>query len=66
MNTKHNTILRGKTMLNEIIVPAIVSLVVTVICNRLLAIHVFKVIDTYVKELFEITKKSIRNAYSSK
>lgn len=53
-------------MLNDIIIPTIVSLVVTFICNRLLAIHVFKVIDTYVKELFEITKKSIRNAYSSK
>lgn len=53
-------------MLNEILIPSIVSLVVTVICNRLLTIHTFKVIDTYVKELFEITKKSIRNAYSSK
>lgn len=53
-------------MLNKIIIPAIVSLVVTIICNRLLAIHTFKVIDTYVKELFEITKKSIRNAYPNK
>lgn len=53
-------------MLNEIIIPMIVSLVVTVICNRLLAIYTFKVIDTYIKELFESTKKSIRNAYSSK
>lgn len=53
-------------MLSEIIIPAIVSLVVTIVCNKLLTIHIFKVIDAYVKELFEITKKSIRNAYSGK
>lgn len=38
-------------------------IVVTVITNRILAIRTFKVIDGYVKDLFEITKESIRNAY---
>ena len=42
-------------MLNEIIIPMIVSLVVTVICNRLLAIYTFKVIDTYIKGLVYLT-----------
>lgn len=53
-------------MLNEIIIPAIVSLIVSIIYNKILSTYIFKVIDAYVKELFEITKKSIRNAYSSK
>lgn len=53
-------------MLNEIIVTAFVSLVVSIICNRILTIHIFKTIDTYIKELFDITKKSIRDAYSNK
>ena len=52
--------------MEEIIVSAIVSFCVSIICNRIMAIHIFKVIDNYVMELFEITKKSIRNAYSNK
>lgn len=40
-----------------------VCIVVTVITNRILAIRTFKVIDGYVKDLFETTKESIRNAY---
>lgn len=43
-----------------------ICIVVTVITNRILAIHTFKVIDGYAKDLFEITKESIRNAYLSK
>ncbi len=39
---------------------------VTVVTNRILAIHTFKVIDGYVNNLFEITKESIWNAYLSK
>lgn len=42
-----------------------VCILVTVITNRILAIHTFKVIDGYVNELFEITKESIRNAHLS-
>lgn len=44
----------------------VVSVITSVICNRILAIHTFKVIDGHVKELFEITKKSIRDAYFNK
>lgn len=42
----------------------LVSLCVSVIANKILAVYTFKVIDGYVKDLFEITKKSIRDAYS--
>lgn len=40
-----------------------ICIVVTVITNRILAIRTFKVIDGYVKDLFETTKESLRNAY---
>lgn len=53
-------------MLNEITISAIVSFIVTVIYNRIFIAHVFKTIDNYVKELFDITKESIRNAYIDK
>lgn len=43
---------------------ALIALGMSIIANKLLAIHTFKVIDGYVKELFEISKKSIRDAYS--
>lgn len=45
---------------------ALIALVVSIVTNKILAIHTFKIIDGYVKGLFEITKESIRNAYSSK
>lgn len=50
----------------EILVCVFICILVTIITNRILAIHTFKVIDGYVKELFEITKESIRDAYSDK
>lgn len=53
-------------MVGDKLVCAIISFVVTVVTNRILAIHTFKVIDDHVNELFEITKESIRNAYLSK
>ncbi len=43
---------------------ALIALGVSIIANKLLAIQTLKVIDGYVKELFEISKKSIRDAYS--
>ncbi|MBD5504120.1 MAG: hypothetical protein HDR09_20225 [Lachnospiraceae bacterium] len=52
--------------MKEIAACAVVSLVVTVVTNRILAIHTFKIIDGHVNELFEITKESIRNAYLGK
>lgn len=52
--------------MKEILVCVSICILVTIITNRILAIHTFKVIDGYVKELFEITKESIRDAYSDK
>lgn len=52
--------------MKELVVCVAICTLVTVIVNRILAIHTFKVIDGYVKELFEITKESIRDAYSGK
>lgn len=50
--------------MNNMIACILVSLFVSVIANKILAIYTFKVIDGHVKDLFEITKKSIRDAYS--
>lgn len=59
--------IRFGEMVNEGVADKLISIavciVVTVITNRILAIHTFNVIDGYVKDLFEITKESIRNAY---
>lgn len=51
-------------MESDKLVCALIALGISIIANRLLAIHTFKVIDGHVKELFEITKKSIRDAYA--
>ncbi len=44
-----------------------ICIVVTVITNRILAIHTFKVIDGYLtdmcNEIIKITRESIRNAH---
>lgn len=50
--------------MSNILACALIALGVSVIANRILAIYTFKVIDGYVKDLFEITQKSIRDAYS--
>lgn len=52
--------------MKEMTVCIVVSLMVTVITNKILAVHTFKVIDGYVNDLFEITKKSIMDAYLHK
>lgn len=52
--------------MKEMVVCVAICILVTVIANRILAIHTFKVIDGYVKDLFEITKESIRDTYSNK
>lgn len=57
--------LGGESVMDKLVCIAI-CIVVTVITNRILAIHTFKVIDGHVKDLFEITKESIRNAYGRK
>ncbi|MCM1039821.1 MAG: hypothetical protein NC434_10905 [Ruminococcus sp.] len=55
-----------RTMTREELICVLIALLVSFITNKILAIYTFKVIDGYVKELFEITKKSIRDAYSGK
>lgn len=50
----------------EILACIAVSLVVTVITNKILAVHTFNVIDGYVNNLLEMTKETIRNAYLRK
>lgn len=53
----------GKSKLVECIV---ISVIVSVVCNRILAIHTFKVIDGYVKSIIDMAKESIRNTYFDK
>lgn len=52
--------------MKELLVSVIVSFCVSIICNRIMTIHIFKVVDNLIAELLEITKKSIRDAYSNK
>lgn len=47
----------------EIILSAGIAVIVSMICNKILAVHTFNVIDGYVRELVEMTKKSIRDTY---
>lgn len=44
----------------------VVSIAVSIASNKILAAHTFNVIDDYVKDLIEVAKKSIRDAYSDK
>lgn len=55
---------RIQEFMNTMIMCILVSVCVSVIANKILAVYSFKVIDGYVKDLFEITIKSIRDAYS--
>lgn len=43
-----------------------ISILVSVISNKILAARTFSVIDGYVKDMIVIAKKSIRDAYSGK
>lgn len=52
--------------MSDKLVCVLIALAVSIVANRVLAIHTFKVIDGYVKDLFEITKESIMDAYSNK
>lgn len=56
--------------MKEILACMAVSLVVTVVTNKILAVYTFNVIDGYVTdvcdEILKITKESIRNAYLRK
>lgn len=52
--------------MSDKLVCVLIALAVSIVANRILAIYTFKVIDGYVKDLFEIAKESIRNAYTNK
>ena len=53
-------------MISEIVVIVLISICTSIICNRILAIHTFKVIDGYVNELIDMEKKLIRDTYMDK
>ena len=53
-------------MIKDKLVCIAICIVVTVVTNRILAIHTFKVIDGYVKDLLEMTKESIRDTHLNK
>lgn len=44
----------------------VISVIVSVVCNRILAIYTFKVIDGYVESMIDMAKESIWNAYFNK
>ena len=50
----------------EIIASIVTALVISVICNRIMVVHTFKVIDDHTSRLCEMTKKLIRDTYSGK
>lgn len=50
----------------DIVVTVIVALAVSVVSCKISAAHTFNVIDGYVKEVIELAKKSIRDAYIDK
>ena len=40
-----------------------VSVVVSIICNKVLAVHTFKELDGYIEEVMEMLKELIRDTY---
>lgn len=62
-----NQILEGGERVGDKLLCIAICIVVTVITNRILAIHTFKVIDGYLtdtcNEIIKITVESIRNAH---
>lgn len=49
-----------------IVAAAVVSLIVSVVCGKITAAYTFKIIDGYVRDIIEVAKKSIRDAYIDK
>lgn len=45
---------------------AVIAMIISLVCNKISAAYTFKVIDGYVKNMIELAKKSIRDAYSDK
>lgn len=52
--------------MQTIFVAAVTAFVVSVICCRISASVIFKIIDKYVADVVDVAKESIRNAYTSK
>lgn len=46
-----------------ILVSCVCSIIVSVITNRIIALHYMKVIDGYVKDIMEMIKELIRTTY---
>ena len=52
--------------IGDIVLMILISICTSIICNRILAIHTFRVIDGYVKELIGMVEKLIRDTYVDK
>lgn len=52
--------------MNDISATILVSITVSVICNKILAVYTFNVIDGYVRDVLEMVKKLIRDTYQGK
>lgn len=59
-----NITFKEREGMNEIIVSAAVSLVVSAVYCKISAVHTLDVIDGYVKSVIDMAKKSIRDANS--
>ena len=40
-----------------------VSVIVSIICNKVLTVHTLNVLDGYIEEVMEMLKESIRDTY---
>ena len=50
-------------MIVEVAWTVFVSVVVSIICNKVLAVHTFKELDGYIEEVMEMLKELIRDTY---
>lgn len=52
--------------MNTIITAATTAVIVSVVCCKIMSRIIFEIIDKYVKDMVELAKKSIRDAYRGK
>lgn len=57
---------KGGEELSQILTPACISLIVSVICCRISSVHTFNVIDNHVEEVFKILKQLIKDTCHTK
>lgn len=57
---------KGGEELSQILTPAWISLIVSVICCRISSAYTFNVIDDHVEKVFELLKQLIRDTYHTK